>query len=333
MEKNLLQKLKPYKFNHLILLDRVKNELNNGILTKPLLLHGVGGMGKTSTAIVCAKNASGYNLNTPSLENEPNIKLVNSSRGKEILKEIEVFLKVKSPFDFDKKPKTVIFEEFDTATHKTYEEFKTFFDDYSEYGNFIAICNDLEKVERESKGAVASRFKIINYNPINDLEQKELRLKYIERTKKVLNSSSINIKATDEIIECLVDKFLPDWRHIIYEIQTWKEQNISELTNVELTNTTNAFQNLYKLLLSKPDTVNIYKEVNQRYVEQSKQILNDLGTNFIDWLIVHHPQKALRIGQLLITINDHQYKHSFVFDPLVNLRACFYKLQQILNTK
>lgn len=334
MKKTLLERAKPKTFNQLVLSDRIKNQLNGGLISNPLLFHGGPGLGKTSTALVCAKITSGYNLNTTSLKNEPCILKINlSDEGVDVMRnKVKNFLTTKNLLNFENKPKTILIEEFDGANHKMYKMFRGFYDDFGSYGKWVATCNNINIIKNVEEGAIFSRFKTINFTCETETELNEIFEKQVKRCKVFLNHPDINIKASHEIVEDLVRIFSPDWRKIIMEMETWSEQNIKEITKEILNDSMKSSNiNIYNLLISKPDSIKLYKEINMDYTDNVQKILEELGTDFIDWLIKNHPKLALKVGQIMVIVNEHQYKQTFAIDGLLNLRTCLYKIQKTLN--
>lgn len=334
MEKNLLQKLKPFNFSHLILVERIKKALNyGGDMKRPPLLYGAAGHGKTSTAIVLAKQKSGIYLNTYDISDEPCIMKFNASDGVEVLTKAAMFLKTTSLFS--DKPKTVFFEEFDSASHQFYLTFKTFFDDYSELGFIIATCNDFDKVVKASEGAVKSRFNYINYDCINDDEVDELRQLQLKQCQKILSQKSINIKASDDAVLQLIDSNSLDWRPILYKIEEWVENGITELTDAIIEESVYAYVDIFKMLINKKlDHLDIYKNINVKYADKVDNILKTLSTKFIDWLILNgDSSQQMKVGRILIIVSQYQYRQRHVVDQLTNLRACLYHIQTVMQSK
>jgi DNA polymerase III delta prime subunit len=260
------EKFRPKSLAQLIAPERIKNELNKG-LVQNLLLYGSAGTGKTSTLFILAEPHTTLYINA------------SSERGIDTLRDkIGKFCSSISLEGGREKLKCVILDEIDGATPEFFNAFKASMEKYSNVSRFIASCNYIQKVP----DAIQSRFNCISYDPVNNEEETFAIEEYKLRVGKILTAAKISY--TEEILEKFIRNDFPDMRSLMNKIQSFYLQGITEL-NAKNFNINYDFVNLYKLCLAGVDKpYENYKHVVSEYASKIDDTMAAIGNDFIEYI-------------------------------------------------
>ncbi len=308
------EKFRPKNLEQLIVPERIKSELQKG-LVQNLLLYGSQGTGKTSTLFILAEGHDTRYINA------------SSERGIDTIREsISKFCSTISLDGGKEKLKCVILDELDGATEEFYKALRAVMERYSQTARFIASCNYIQKIPEP---LWKSRFHSVSYDPINKEEENYLKTEYHNRVGAILNAAKI--KYSPEVLHKFVAGSFPDLRALMNKVQSLYNRGVKEL-NEENFNTNFEFKDLFNVCLTpvgKP--FENYKAIINQFGSRVDDSLIALGSDFPEHLKNVAPDKEDKLPQVIIAVADYQYQKQTAIDPLVTLLACVFKIQTILK--
>lgn len=313
LQELFTEKFRPKDLGQLIAPERIKNELNKGLIQN-ILLFGSAGTGKTSTAMILSKPHTTLYINA------------SSERGIDTLRDkIGKFCSSISLEGGREKLKCVVLDEVDGATGEFFNAFKASMEKYSHVARFIATCNHIQKVP----DAIQSRFNCISYDPINIEEENYVIALYKQRIGAILTAAKVTY--TDELLEKFIRNDFPDMRSLLNRIQSFYLQGITEL-NPKNFNINYDFVDLFNMCLQGTDKpYENYKLIISNYSSKIDDSLYALGNDFIEYLKQNYPAKLDKIPLIIISVAEHQAQRTLVIDPLITLLSAVMKIQTILK--
>ena len=199
-----VDKYRPKTFNQIIgqdyFIDRVRAFVKSKSLPH-LLFAGVPGTGKTTTALVVARELYGENGMSG------NVLELNASddRGIDVIRNtIKEFAKLKSLADVPYK--IIILDEADSLTKEAQQALRRTMEKYSATCRFILACNEISKLI----DPIQSRCVIFKFKPLTEKNLREL-IKKIEKEEE--------IKVTEKAIEILIKSTKGDLRKLVNTLQ------------------------------------------------------------------------------------------------------------------
>ena len=267
----LWEKWRPKTIEDIILLPRIRKELESGV-NQHYIFHGQYGTGKTSLAriLICR-----YSKETPYLE-------LNCSMDTSIdvlRTEIDNFCKFTPMMDTNSDIKYVFLDEFERVSGNFQDAFKAFIERYNKNVRFIITTNHINKISDGLK----SRIKQIGFDCQNIEEERFLKQEiYKKIINEVLPKEDTEIPKED-LINIITKKF-PDFRSVLVEVQSYLDTgsisdgtgNVSNKVKLELYNTLYEdldFEKTYHFLMSNFGA------------EKIDVMIKLLGKPFIDWCI------------------------------------------------
>ena len=321
----LTERLRPKKFDHLILTERVKTSLGNGKLLQNILLYGSPGTGKTSAAKVLAMGSPSMYIN---VSDESSIDVIRtkitdfcSTMAIDFEDENENAPKQENGLPI----KVIILDEIDGASDQFFKALRATIEKYAKNCRFIATCNYINKIP----DSIQSRFECISFDFANRKEENEIREEWTKRLGHILGK--LGIEADALALKELVDRNFPDMRSVLNKIQSFDIQGIKQLTSDKVKELNWDFEDLYKLLASKPNPIDNYEFILSNYSSMVEDVMSKIGTEFIHWIKEKHPERIKFVPNILITTADHQSKRHLVIDPVVSLLSLCFTVQKILN--
>ena len=307
------EKFRPKDLGLLIAPDRIKNELNKGLIQN-LLLYGSSGTGKSSAAFILSEPYDTLYVNA---REEANVELVRNKVSK--------FCATISLESGKEKLKCVFIDEFDGASAAFFDAIKVPIEKYVKRARFIACTNFIQKIP----DAVQSRFNCISFDSINNEEENYVFGEYKIRVAKILTAAKVTY--TNEILEKFVRNDFPDMRSLMNKIQSFYLQGITEL-NTKNFNINFDFIDLFNLCLQGTDKpYENYKLVVSEYSSKIDETMNALGKDFIEYLKSNVPAKIDKIPVIIIAVAEHQAQRTLVIDSLITLLSLIFKIQTILK--
>ena len=213
----------------------------------------------------------------------------------------------------------------DGASTQFFQALRATVEKFHKTCRFIATANYVNKIP----DPILSRFECINFDFINKEEENEVKEEWRIRMKALI--SKLFIEIDDESLNEFVDANFPDMRSALNKIQSFSIRGLKEITKTHIKEASWSYEDLYKMLVSKPDPVKNYEYIVGNYSNNVDDVMSSLGKEFIDWLKTEHPNKVQAIPQLLITTATHQAQRVHVIDEVVSLLSMCFTMQNILN--
>jgi DNA polymerase III delta prime subunit len=313
----LWEKWRPKTIEDIILLPRIRKELESGV-NQHYIFHGHYGTGKTSLARILIGR---YSKETPYLE-------LNCSMDTsiEVLRtEIDNFCKFTPMMDTNSDIKYVFLDEFERVSGNFQDAFKAFIERYNRNVRFIITTNHINKISDGLK----SRIKQIGFDCQGLEEEKYLKQEiYKKIINEILPKEESEIPKED-LINIITKKF-PDFRSVLVEVQSYLDTgaisdgtgNVSNKVKLELYNTLYEdldFEKTYHFLMSNFGA------------EKIDVMIKLLGKPFIDWCITDKKESVNKLFETAYVIADYSSKLETATDPLILGITIIGKFRDILK--
>ena len=295
----------------MILPQRIKDVFKNG-LQQNVLLTGSPGSGKTSLAKILSENSPRLFIN---VSDESSVETVREK--------ITGFCSTISIMNEENATKVVVLDEFDGASDQFYKALRGTIEKFAKNTRFVATCNWINKVPDPIK----SRFEIFLFDPVNKEEEAELKKQWEDRVILILDKMSISIE--EKALHSFVKKYYPDMRSALNCIQRWQIQEITEVSEQKVSESSWDYEEIYDLLFQKLDPVKSYQIIVGQYSNSVGEVMESLGREFIEWIREKKSEKTSIIPAVLILVAQHQSQRNQVIDPVVSLLSLFYSIQKL----
>lgn len=327
MIKELLtERLRPKKFEHLVLAKRIKTALGNGTLMQNVLLYGSPGTGKTSAAKVLAAGSPTLYIN---VSDESSVEIIRTRisefcSGMPITEDLED--NPLAPKQENGQPyKIVILDEVDGASEQFFKALRATIEKHHKSCRFIATCNYVNKIPEP----VQSRFECIGFDFVSKDEEIEVRAEWTQRVKTLFDRLGIAID--EKALSEFVDRNFPDMRSALNKIQSFNIRGVKSLTAEQVKELNWDFEDLYKLISDKPDPIKNYEFIHTNYGGMVDDVMMSLSTEFVNWLKEKKPEKVAAIPQIIIANASHQAQRVHVIDPTISLLSLCFTIQKMLQ--
>ena len=291
------EKYRPTKVDDTILPKETK-ETAKGYLEQgriqTMLFAGGAGVGKTTLArAMCQELDADWIIINGSSENG-----IDTLRTK--------ITQFASTVSFSDAKKVVIIDEADHLTTNFQAACRNFFEEFSANCSFILTCNFPNRIIDPIK----SRSAIINFK-IPAAEKPQLAAQFFKRVTQILDQE--NVEYDKKVVAELVQKYFPDFRKCINELQKYSATGKIDagiLVNVS----EEAYDALFTALKDKK-----FGEVRKWATQNADSAATDVFRVFYDQATVRIANKS--IPELILLINDYQFKASQVMDQEINMVA------------
>lgn len=314
-QKLFTELFRPQTLEQAILVPRIRQELEKGLVDNILLYSGCPGTGKTTCTRILANN----------MGCEPLYINASMERGIDTIREKVInYASSTSLFDGEEQMKVVILEECDNLTNDAWSSLRATIEQYHSYVRFIANCNYIDKVPEP----IQSRFNCIPLYPINQEEEEFLFKGYVERIKLILNACHITYE--DKDVESFVKTDFPDMRTLIKKIQQLYTRQVPVL-NAETLGATFDCSEIFNIILHPGSVQDNYKLLASNWSTKADDAMLMIGQQFPKYLQTAAPDKFNKLPLVVITLAEYQAQLHNAIDKFVVLLACIYKLQTIFQ--
>ena len=292
------EKYRPKKIQDTILPEELKKTFQSFVDNKNipnLLLSGSAGIGKTTVALAMLD------------ELQCDYLIINGSdEGKQIDTLRTTISNFASSVSFAEGRKYVILDEADHLGNTVQPALRHAFEKYAKNCGFILTCNFPKKIIEP----LHSRCSVINFK-ISPAEKAKMAALFFKRVCEILEAE--NIKYNKKVVAELVQKYFPDWRRCLNELQRYSSNGIIDIGILSVDTDKN-----FKDLIEYMKTSN--------FTEMRKWVgsNSDIESSVLFRYFYDNASKIVEkqsIPTLIVTLAEYQYKHSMVADPEINIAA------------
>jgi len=297
-----VEKYRPKKISECILTEDLKNTFTQFLKQKEipnLLLSGTAGTGKTTVArALCEELGADYIIINGSDEGRQ----IDTLRNKIKNFASTVSLTEKS------NHKVVIIDEADYMNADSVQPaLRNFIKTFYNNCRFIFTCNYVNKIIP----ALHSRCTVIDFKIVNGQKVKTATA-FMKRLEGVLKSE--NIEFDKKVLSELIQKYYPDFRRTINELQRYSVRG--KIDSGILFSLSEA--NTKELIVSLKDKR--FNDMRKWVVQNLDKEASFLFRTIYDVLYTSLDSKS--IPQAILILAGYQYKSAFVADQEINMVAC-----------
>ena len=272
-----------------------------------LLLSGSAGCGKTTVAKAMLEELGCTYM------------MINGSEesGIDVLRnKIKNFA---STVSMDGNRKYVILDEADYLNpQSTQPALRGFIEEFSKNCGFILTCNFKNRIIEP----LHSRCSSIEFRIPPD-EKPQLAMDFMTRCVNILDTE--NVKYDKKVVATLIQKFFPDWRRVLNELQRYSASGVID-AGILVNLSENSIKELLLFLKSK-DFTNVRRWIVNNLDNDPSRVYRRLYDSLYDSLV------PSTIPHAVVILADYSYKSAFVADQEINLLACMTELMQNCNFK
>lgn len=225
-----------------------------------------------------------------------------------------------STVSFSGGRKYVILDEADYLNpNSTQPALRNFMEEYSKNCGFILTCNFKNKLIEP----LWSRCSIVEFK-IPKEEKPSLASQFFKRVCDILEKEKV--KYVDKVVAELVQKFFPDFRRTLNELQRYAATGAID-SGILSNFTDDSFKNLIECM-KKKDFSGVRKWVGENNDIDPVVLFRKLYDNASTMLA-----NNASVAQLVMIIANYQYKSAFVADQEINTTACMAELMVNMEWK
>ena len=294
-----VEKYRPNAIRDCILPDDLKKTFTEFVKDKHipnLILSGGPGVGKTTVAKAMLEEIGATYM------------MVNGSEesGIDVLRtKIKNFA---STVSLEGGRKYIILDEADYLNaQSTQPALRGFMEEFHKNCGFILTCNYKNRLIPP----LHSRCSVVDFIIPKDQKPK-LAQDFFARVQTILSEE--DVKFDPKAVAELLNKFFPDWRRVLNELQRYSASgNIDAGILVNISDS-----NINELMhsLKEKEFTNVRKWIVQNLDNDPVRIFRRLYDNLYDFV------DGSTIPHVVVIIADYSYKSAFVADQEINLLAC-----------
>ena len=261
-----------------------------------LLLTGTAGVGKTTVAKAMLEQIGCTYM------------MINGSEESGIDTLRTKIKNFASTVSMDGKRKYVILDEADYLNpQSTQPALRGFIEEFSRNCGFILTCNFRNRIIEP----LHSRCSTVEFR-IPNAEKPQLAMGFMKRVQYILETE--NVKSDERVVAELINKFFPDWRRCLNELQRYSATgNIDAGILVNLSDT--SIKELVSFIGDKD-----FKSCREWVVHNLDNDPHRIYRRIYDSLSGNVPDSA--IPHCVLILGNYSYKSAFVADQEINLLAC-----------
>ena len=261
-----------------------------------LLLTGTAGVGKTTIAKAMLEQIGCTYM------------MINGSEESGIDTLRTKIKNFASTVSMDGKRKYVILDEADYLNpQSTQPALRGFIEEFSRNCGFILTCNFRNRIIEP----LHSRCSTVEFR-IPNAEKPQLAMGFMKRVQYILENE--NVKSDERVVAELINKFFPDWRRCLNELQRYSATgNIDAGILVNLSD--NSIKELVSFIKDKD-----FKSCREWVVHNLDNDPHRIYRRVYDSLSGNVPDSA--IPHCVLILGNYSYKSAFVADQEINLLAC-----------
>ena len=294
-----VEKYRPNAIRDCILPDDLKKTFTEFVNDKHipnLILSGGPGVGKTTVAKAMLEEIGATYM------------MINGSEesGIDVLRtKIKNFA---STVSLEGGRKYIILDEADYLNaQSTQPALRGFMEEFHKNCGFILTCNYKNRLIPP----LHSRCSVVDFIIPKDQKPK-LAQEFFARVQTVLTEEGV--KFDPKAVAELLNKFFPDWRRVLNELQRYSASGIIDagiLVNISDSNINELMHSL-----KEKEFTNVRKWIVQNLDNDPVRIFRRLYDNLYDFV------DGSTIPHVVVIIADYSYKSAFVADQEINLLAC-----------
>ena len=260
-----------------------------------LILSGTAGVGKTTVARAMLEQLQCDYI------------IINGSMKGNIDTLRNDILNFASSVSFSGGRKYVILDEADYLNpNSTQPALRNFMEEFSRNCGFILTCNFKNRIIEP----LHSRCSVIDFK-ITKKDMAKLAVQFMKRVENILQAETIEYDKA--VIAELIQKYFPDWRRVINELQRYSATGKIDtgiLTNLQQT--------------SIKELIDLMKDKN--YTNMRKWVKNNLDTDVNDLYLQFYDMgselfEKSSVPKLVLLIAQYQYQNAFSANPEINFMA------------
>ena len=294
-----VEKYRPTKISDCILPDELKKTFDMFVQDKHIpnmILSGGPGVGKTTVAKAMIEEIGATYM------------MINGSEesGIDVLRtKIKNFA---STVSLEGGRKYLIIDEADYLNpQSTQPALRGFMEEFHKNCGFIFTCNYKNRLIP----ALQSRCSVVDFI-IPNSQKPKLASKFFARVGDILNSE--NVEFEPKAVAELMNKFFPDWRRVLNELQRYSVSgkiDAGVLVNLSESNINELMQSL-----KDKEFTNVRKWIVHNLDNDAVRIFRRIYDSLYDNL------DGSTIPHVVVILAEYQYKAAFVSDQEINLLAC-----------
>jgi len=208
--------------------------------------------------------------------------------------------------------KCIILDEADFLTPEAQAAFRGIVEKVSKHCTFIITCNFSQRLME----AIDSRMVSFNFRFTRE-EAGNLKVQMLKRIKEILSAENVNYE--DKAIAKLIEKFYPDFRKTLGELQRYSFNGSFDASAVEQIGSSASINKLIEYIKEK-NFGKVRQWLADNHDIDSVAIFRKIYDGLYDWL---QPES---IPGTVVLIGRYQYQHGMVPDPEINLAAFLVEL-------
>jgi DNA polymerase III delta prime subunit len=261
-----------------------------------LLLTGTAGVGKTTVAKAMLEQIGCTYM------------MINGSEESGIDTLRTKIKNFASTVSMDGKRKYVILDEADYLNpQSTQPALRGFIEEFSRNCGFILTCNFRNRIIEP----LHSRCSTVEFR-IPNAEKPQLAMGFMKRVQYILENE--NVKSDERVVAELINKFFPDWRRCLNELQRYSATGSID-AGILVNLSDNSIKELVSFIKDKD-----FKSCREWVVHNLDNDPHRIYRRVYDSLSGNVPDSA--IPHCVLILGNYSYKSAFVADQEINLLAC-----------